>query len=217
MIDITFTSDPLPADFSGTLEDFRQRFLINLHGSISETQVLIGQINGAKPLTNAGPWLNNDTWYIWNGTDYVPATIKVGGADYQVTLSNQFAGTPDLLPDKIQTLQDRDGVIALLSDVYEGRPTVILTGTTPVIDWGLGHHFFGLLEGHTTPQLINAKDGQKIAVAFRNGATAYGITWPANIFWAGGTPTQSVTNKTDLYIIRNIGGSLLGRQIAGYP
>lgn len=218
MIPISFTADPLPADFSGSLQDFQTRFLLNLTGTISETQVLIGQIGGAKPETNVGPWLNNNTWYIWNGIEYVPTTIRVGGAGYTVQLGNYTTSgdsKSSILPDRIQTLQDKDGTVALLSDVYEGRPAVTLTGTAPTIDWSQGHHFVETLSGNTTVKMSNSVDGQKIAVALRNNATSYTVTWPTYVFWPNGTPTQTAS-KTDLYIFRNIGGSILGRQVANF-
>jgi hypothetical protein len=221
MIEVAFTSDPLPVDFQGTLEDFRTRFITNLRGTISRTQVLVGQIGGSEPLSNIGPWLNIDTWYVWNGSDYVPTTLKVGNSTYQVTLSNEFTGVKGIVPDKVQTLQDKSGVIALLSDVYEGRPSIIMGYDPPgvsTLDWGAGSHFFLLLTSNTTIKSINMLDGQDVIVAIRNAASSFTVTWPTFIFWTGGTPpVQSVTNKTDLYILSNIGGSVFGRQIAGYP
>jgi hypothetical protein len=217
MIHITFTSDPLPEDFQGTLEDFRERFLLNLRGTIDDTAVLTGQIGGARPTTNVGPWLNNGTWYVWNGADYVPTTVKVGGSNYVVQLSNEFVASKSVVPNRVQTLQDKDGTVALLSDVYEGRAVVTLTGTTPTIDWSLSHQFSQLLTGNTTLKQINSKDGQQIWYTAKNGATPYTLTWPAGIYWpAGVAPTQSGANKTDLYILTNIGGSVIGRQVAGY-
>ena len=219
MINIRFSADPIPADFTGTLQDFQDRFLLNLRGTIDDSQVLAGQIGGSKPDTDVGPWLNGDSWHVWNGSEYVPTTVKVGGAGFVVQLGDYTTvGDTGILPTNVQTLQDKDGVIALLSDVYVGRPCVILSGTTPTIDWNLGHHFALIpLSGNTTFKIANSQDGQRVVVAVRNAATTYTVTWPSSIFWTGGSaPTQSVTNKTDLYILDNIGGSVFGRQIAAY-
>ena len=70
------------------------------------------------------------------------------GAGYVVQLGDyttvgDSASSP--LPSRIQTLQDRDGVVAVLDDINVGRPVVVLSGTTPTIDWNLGHHFTGIL------------------------------------------------------------------------
>lgn len=224
MINISFTADPLPPDFNNTIQDFQERFLLNLHGKISETQVLIGQVGGTKPTANIGPWLNSDTWYVWNGASYVPTTVKIGGTGYVV----QLVGTPtttttpgsasNFLPDRTQILQDKNGTIALLTDIYQGRAAITLTTSTPTIDWNLGHHFVEILPANTTIKMINSLDGQSIVVALRNAATAFTVTWPTvpAIYWAGGSAPTQTANKTDLYIFNNIGGSIFGRQVANY-
>jgi hypothetical protein len=55
-------------------------------------------------------------------------------------------------------------------------------------------------------------------VAMRNNATSFTITWPTApaIFWPGGSAPAQTASKTDLYIFKNIGGSIFGRQIANY-
>jgi hypothetical protein len=216
MINITFTADPLPDDFSGSLQDFQNRFLANLHGTIQDTAVLIGQVGGSKPTSNIGPWLNTDIWYIWNGDDYVPTTIKIGGNQYTVTLTNEFAQEFGIIPDKVQTLQDKTGVIALMSDIFQGRPTVILTGTTPTIDWNVSNSFSHILPGNSTYKITNVQDGLEVAIAVKNTGTSYTATWPSTIFWAGTTPPTQTANKTDMYILKGIGGSVFARQIANY-
>lgn len=218
-INISFTSDPLPSDFRGTLQDFQTRFLTNLRGSISETQVLTGQVGGSKPVSNSGPWLNNDTWYVWNGTDYVPTTVKVGNNGSVIKLGS-FLGTSAgvALSDFTQTLQDKDGTIALLSDVYQGRPSVVLSTTSPTIDWSQGHQFVETLPGNTTIKMINSVDGESIVVALKNNATSYTVTWPTipAIFWTSGSAPVQTASKTDLYILTNIAGSIFGRAVQNY-
>lgn len=218
MINVTFTADPLPADFAGTLQDFQNTFLSNLRGYIEETSVLVGQVGGTMPVTDVGPWLNGDTWYVWNGLEYVPAVVKVGGAGFTVLLGSPTSigdSKSAIIADYTQTLQDKDGTIALLSDVYQGRAAVVLSGTTPTIDWNLGHNFIETLPGNTTLKMTNSKDGQEIAVVLTNNATSYTATWPTYIFWTGTTPAQTA-NKSDMYIFKNIGGSIFGRQIANF-
>lgn len=221
MINIRFTADPIPADFQGTLQDFQNRFLLNLRGSIEDTQVLVGQVGGPKPTKDVGPWFSSNTWYTWNGSEYVPTTVKVGGSGYVVQLGDYTkvgTSTQQPLPTRIQTVQDRDGVVALLDDVYVGRPPVILSGTTPTIDWNLGHHFTEILPGNTTIKMINSKPGERIIVVLRNVATSYAAIFSSTpaIFWPSGTAPSQTANKTDMYIFDNIAGSILGRQIANY-
>ena len=219
MINITFTADPLPPDFSGNLQDFQTRFLLNLRGKIADTQVLTGQIGGARPISNIGPWLNNGTWYVWNGSEYVPTTVRVGGAGYVVQLGDYTTvgdSVMSVLPTNTQHLQDKDGVVALTSDVYVGRPAVVLSGTTPVIDWSKGHHFVQTLSGNTTPTMVNSQDGQRIVYSARNNATSYTFTWPVYIFWSGGAAPAQTASKTDLWVFENIGGSVFGKAVQNY-
>ncbi len=219
MINITFTADPIPSDFTGSLQDFQTRFLQNLRGSIDETAVLSGQMGGSKPTSDVGPWFNGDSWHIWNGSDYVPATVKIGGAGFVVQLGDYTTeGAGDILPTYIQTLQDKDGVIALLDDVYVGRPAVVLSGTTTSIDWNLGHHFTEILAGNTTITHRNSQPGQRIAVTLKNNSTSYSVTWAATpaVAWPSGSAPSQTASKTDLYIFENVAGTILGRQIPNY-
>lgn len=219
MINIRFTADPIPDNFTGTLQDFQTRFLLNLHGIIEEADVVSGKVGGTKPVVDSGPWFDGVSWHTWNGSEYVPAMVKIGGAGYTVQLGDYTTvGDTQLIPSKQQTLQDKDGVVALLSDVYVGRPCVILSGTTPTIDWSQGHHFAEILSGNTTIKHTNSKPGQRIVVTLRNNATSYSVTWSSTpaIFWPAGTPPSQTASKTDKYEFENINGSILGRQVPNY-
>ena len=219
MIKIRFTADPLPSDFSGTLQDFQTRFLLNLKGTIEDNQVVAGQVGGPMPVVDVGPWHNGESWHVWNGSSYVPSIVKVGGAGYTVQLGDYTTtGTKQIVPNQKQTLQDKSGTVALLSDVNVGRPCVNLGGTTPTLDWSLGHHFAEILAGNTTITHKNSQPGQRIAVTLKNNATSYSVTWSAipAIAWPSGSPPSQTALKTDLYIFENVAGSILGRQIPNY-
>lgn len=219
-MNIRFTADPLPSDFKGSMQDFQSRFLLNLKGTVPDGNLLRGKIGGTKPNTNIGPWLNGSTWYVWNGSEYVPATLKVGGAGFIVQLGDytSVGSSAIALPTYVQTLQDKDGTVALLDDIYKGRDAVVLTGTTPVIDWNLSNNFVETLSGNSTMGMDNSQDGQEIFVALRNNATSYSVTWQAVpvIFWSSGVAPTQTASKTDMYIFKNIGGSIFGRQIPNY-
>lgn len=219
MINISFEADPIPADFEGTWQDFQTRFLLNLRGTIDDTRVLTGQIGGARPTSDVGPWHDGESWNKWNGSEYVPSAIRIGGAGFKVQLGDYTTvGADTILPSRFQTLQDKDGIVALLDDVYVGRPAVELIGTTPSIDWNLGHHFYQILGGNTTIQHINSQPGQRIVVTLRNNATSYSVTWSATpeIFWPSGVSPSQTASKTDKYEFENINGSILGRQVPNY-
>ena len=210
-IPITFTADPLPEDFTGSLDDFQARFVQNLRGSISTDLVIGGRVGGSRPNTNIGPWLNKRTWYVWSELlqGYTPADIRVGTDGINSVL---LAASPTA--NRKITLQDKDGVVALLSDVRIGGDAIVLTTTTPTIDWSLGNNFVETLVGNTTIKHINSRNGQEIWVLLRNTGTSYTVTWPSDIFWET-TPSQTAS-AADLYILTNIGGTVVGRQIAGY-
>jgi len=220
MINIKFTADPIPVDFSVTLQDFQDRFLANLRGEIPDSQVLAGQSGGTRPTSDVGPWFNGQAWHVWNGSEYVPSPIKIGSGGYVIQLGDYttVGDSDSILPDRVQTLQDKDGTVALLSDVYEGRPTISLSGATPMIDWSLSDSFTEVLPSNIVVSMKNSQPGQEIVVTFKNNATAYTVTWPSAppIFWPTGSAPAQTASKTDMYILKNIGGSILARQVANY-
>ena len=217
MININFTADAIPEDFSGTFQDFQDRFLTNLRGTIDSASVLGGQIGGVDPDSDIGPWLDGTTWKVWNGSGYVPTMVKVGGAGYVVQLGNYTtSGDQSILPDRIQTLQDKDGTVALLSDVYVGRPCVTLSGATPTIDWNLSNHFTQVLPSNVTVTQKNSQPGQRIVVTLKNNGTSYTVTWSGPVFWPSGSAPTQTASSTDKYVLENIGGSILAEQVADY-
>ena len=215
MIQVKFTADPIPSDFNGSLQDFQDRFLLNLRGTIDEADVVLGQVGGTKPITDVGPWFDGESWHKWNGSDYVPSAVKVASAGYVVQLGDYTTVDATQLLPKTQTLQDKDGVVALLSDIYVGRPCVILTTATPSIDWGLSNHFTETLSANTTVSMKNSKPGQRIVVTLVN-PSSYTVAWPSYIFWAGGSAPTQTTTGTDKYEFENVAGSIYGSQGAAY-
>jgi hypothetical protein len=146
-------------------------------------------------------------WKYWNGTAYTPFKVWVGDPNHVVQLN-----ADSLTTNRVQNLQDKDGTIALTSDLFSGRPTQILSGATPSIDWSSSGTYSILLSANTTFTSTLSQPGQEIYIAITNPST-YTVTWPSNFTWPGGTPpTQSVTNKTDLYRLKNVAGTIYGEQ-----
>lgn len=71
---LTFSLSPLPTGFGLDANAYGQQLVANLSASISG-QFLTGQIGGTQPTQNVGPWLNNNQWYVWNGSTYVAQTV----------------------------------------------------------------------------------------------------------------------------------------------
>lgn len=218
MSTVNLTLTPSAISGYSTVEQFHQAVIASLSTATSTSNVILGQIGGSLPTSNVGPWLNVTTWYAHNGSTYVPATIKVGSATYQVTLA---AAT--LTANRTITFPDKDGILALTSDIYGGRAAITLASTAGscTVDWSLSGTFNLTLTEATTMVMTNPTVGQEIRITIYNPPTlSYAVTWPAAVKWVGGTaPTQTAGGaggKTDLYILKNIAGNTYGRQLAGY-
>lgn len=205
LVPSVFSSNP-----TWTLEQFHQALIASITTSTTSSNVILGQVGGILPVSNIGPWLNGTTWFSWNGSTYVPATIKVGGATYQVTL----AATPTA--NRTITLPDKDGTLATTDDLNTGRGTTTLSGAGPNMDWSLTGSFALSLTANTTLTVSNSLPGQIVQFAIYNPAS-WTFTWPASINWSGGVaPTAPASTKTDVHELKNIGGVIYGRSIMGY-
>lgn len=204
----------IPADLdiepTWTVADFHQAFVESITSAVTSSNVILGQVGGTAPASPIGPWLNGTTLYAWNGSAYAPATIKVGTATYQVTL----AGTPTV--NRIINLPDKDGTLALTSDITHATVTPTL-GPTVTIDWSAGDSFAIALDQNITIAHTNTVPGKEVSIAIYNPAAAsWTVTWPAENLFESAAPTQSTDDKTDVHWVRNIGGTLYARYLQGY-
>lgn len=209
----TVTLAPAASAFSPnptwTVEQYHQALIASITTSTTSSNVVLGQVGGTTPASNVGPWLSDTAWYVWNGSAYVPSTIKVGGATYQVTL----AGTPTA--NRTITLQDKDGTLATLDDIRTGQGTTTLSGTSVTVDWSLSDSFALSLSGNTTVAMSNSQPGQVKRVAIYNSST-HTVTWSGVAWPSGSAPVQTTGGKSDIYILSNIGGSIFGRFLQNY-
>lgn len=212
---LTFNSTALPADWSGTLEEFRQAILASLTATISTDNIVNGQVGGSPPVSDIGPWFNDGQWYYYNTSvvnQYIPVPVSVGDptSPFVVSLGALLSS------DKSQTFQDADGVIALTSDVYTPRATQTLTGSSPfTMDFSLSNSFKLTTSANFTLKITNDVPGQITQLAVVNsGGGAITPTMPANV------RSVSIANiaagKTDVFVFRNVGGTIYAEQLAGY-
>lgn len=208
-VTLTLAPSAFSVNPAWTIEQYHQALIASISSSTTSSLVMLGQVGGSAPVSNVGPWLNGTTWFAWNGSTYVPATIKVGDATYQITL----AGTPTV--NRTITLPDASGTLALTSDTTRATVSPTVSATT-TIDWSLSNSFAIALDKNITIANTNSLSGQEISIAIYNPA-AWTVTWPGSVSWSGGTaPTQTTGAKTDVYRLCNIGGTVYGRAVQNY-
>lgn len=210
-LNVTFTDGGFPANFSGDLNAFKDAIIQYLVGNIDSSNIILGKIGGSAPVADVGPWLDNGIWKSWNGSAYAPTKIYIGDATANVAIFNTAA----LTANRTITFPDKDGTIALTSDLFNGRATTVLTGTTPTIDWSTSNNYYELLTGNTTIAMTKSVAGQKIFVSLVNSGTSYTVTW-TGVSWPGGTTPTQTASGTDLYILQNVAGTIYGRQLANF-
>lgn len=215
-IPVTFTTGSF-AFLGGGPEDLKDAIVAGLRATIPSDNLLLGQIGGTQPALGSGVvlWFNNGSWYYHvGGGVYQPVLIKVGTGTFTVTLAQP--GTP-YAANRTQTLQDKTGIIALTSDVYNPRPTITLSAaTTMVADWSASFSFYHqLVITGTLIQLANGLPGQEIKIVVYNAtSSAFTLTFPTYVSVIGGTamPFTPTHPGTDMYIIRNVAGQYLLEQ-----
>ncbi len=211
-ITIAFSDGGFPgATFSGSVQDLIDLFAENLVGTIDDTSLMEGQIGGSEPLSDIGPWLDDDTWKVWSVSEYVPMPVVVGDANFIVSL------TAAPTANRTQTLQDKDGTIALLSDVHGARTSINLATTSPAhqIDWSASNGFFEAYSADTTYTMINSLPGQEIMLAFTSSG-AHKPIFPDTVLWESNTPPANQTGVS-LIVLKNVAGTVYGKIVGnGY-
>lgn len=89
--------------------------------------------------------------------------------------------------------------------------TVVLSTTTPAINWNSSTSFSWTLAGNSSPTFSNNTNGWDITVAITNTVLNYTVTWPTGIKWQGGSqPTQTTGAKTDIWTFKQFGSVIYG-------
>lgn len=207
---ITFTDGGFPNNFSGNLEDFKNAIIDNLIGTIDSDNIIMGKIGGTAPTSNIGLWLDQQTVKVWSGSSYVPAKIVFGGSTNQVTFT-----TSGVTANRTITFPDKDGTVALTSDVYGGRATIILGAVTPQnIDWSLSNNFYKAPVANNVFNMINSLPGQKISFIINATGT---ITMTFNgVSFPTGLDIVQTASGVDLWEFKNIAGTIYGNHIKNF-
>lgn len=214
---IVFADGGFPDPFTGTPEDFRAAFFMWITSTVvidGPGGIILGQVGGSQPLTDIGAWLNSDgdgSWYHWDGVStYVPDSVLIGNSTHFVNLV-----APGLGGDRTATFPDKDGIVAFTTDIYVPRPTIALSGTTPVIDWSTTNSFFINITAPTTFTSNLSLPSQVVFIAVTNGGGTT-LTWPTEFLFPAPGYVPVVTGQTDLFVLRNIAGTVHVQQLINY-
>lgn len=214
IIDITFGSKGTFTYAGGGPSALAQAILNDMTSTINTDNLLTGKVGGAAPTTNVGPWLNGMTWYAWDSVNskYTPALIKIGGggsSKFTVSLFSQPTA------NRTVTFQDKDGYVALLSDLSDPRPTVVLGSGQNNIDWSITTNYYKSISSNTVFTMNASLPGQEIWLVVK-AAGGQTVTFPASVFWIGGSQPVQTSGGTDFYILNNIAGQIYGRVLQNY-
>lgn len=208
-INLTLVATAFDSNPSWTVEQFHQAVVNSITSATTTSSVLVGRVGGSMPGTDIGPWLNDGTWFYHNGSTYVPAILQIGDAGKQITL------TGDPSDNRSIVFPDKDGTVALLSDVYEGGrgtdfPTI---GATTTLDWGIALSFSVPLTQNTSILNVSSLPGQEAVLGIYNTSPGYTVTWTdSGINWGDtGSPAASTVSKSHVIRLRNIGGQIYGK------
>ena len=182
----------------------------NISGS-SEEAVLPAVANPSYDQSHFAPYFDGETWRVWDDGGYKPVATVVNNV--------QLVAAPSA--NRTQQLQAKDGVIALLDDVYGVRSTITLQEGLVSVDWDIGSKFQVILSGNraTTLYMQHSRPGRTIDILITNSGTNQVVAdWDSNILWQGGTPpsmpaAEAGAAKSLIVTIRNINGLMYGEYL----
>lgn len=192
-----------------TLENLYVALTENLSGTIDE---VVLPAAGDDQVSSFAPSFSGDSWKVWddNLKAYVPALTQVGN----VTLS----ASPTA--NRLQMVQDKAGVVALLDDAYGIRSTVILREGLVSVDWDKGNNFRLTLGANrqSAIYMTHSKPGMEIDLLVVNSGTNQTVVWDPAIQWQAATASQPPAAapgmaKGVLVTLRNIGGIIFAEGI----
>lgn len=198
--------------FTGNLQAFANTIAAGLTCAVElDSKVLVGQLAGSEPVSDIGLWYPPITGsttfpsgiaYAWSANDgkYLPVPLVAGqlrrvSGSADVVYLTQLQAT--CTANRKQYLQDKDGTVALTSDISTGIGIETLTsGATMTLDWTNNKEKFVTLGASTTVSLIGTpQESQWMDIWFENNITAYTVTWGNTILWPAATaPTMTTAS-----------------------
>lgn len=212
MADITFPVNysihDLPV-LGFTLGNIYTALAQNIAGSI-DSVILPAVADPSFDKSHFAPWFDGASWNIWDfeRSTYRPTGVSIGN----VRLNSEPTD------NRVQYVQNKSGVIALLDDAYRIRPTITLQEGLVSVDWDSGSNFKVTLSGNRKSvfYMQHTRAGQTIRILIINSGTNQTINaWDSTIIWPAGTaPVMPAANpgsaKAMIVMIRNINGILYG-------
>lgn len=194
---------------SFTLNNIYSALHQNLTGTIDDT-VLPSVADPSQQKSSFAPWLNGSSWYVWDNDlkGYRPAVVFADKVKLDASPT----------ANRIQTLQNKSGTVALLDDAYSVRDTVILPEGLVSVDWDRGIRFKCALSGNRQSAfyMTHSKPGMKIKLQVINKGTSQTVgTWDPLIKWPANTaPTMPAakpgTSSSIIIGLENINGTIYG-------
>jgi hypothetical protein len=191
-------------DSAFTLQDIYDKLVENLSGYVDSF------ISGGQEYS---PKFNGVSWMVWDGQKYIVPNPSVGLL--------KLDGDPT--SDRIQTMKDQDGVIALLDDVYGIRDTVVLPDGAVGVDWDRSNSFKCIIKRITYLHMQHAREGMTVNILIVNNGTDNTINWDASIKWPKDTTPQmpvsaSGASVSMLVTLRKVNGIIYGEsQLQTHP
>ena len=120
-----------------------------------------------------------------------PLPVYEGSRSFGVNVGNVFLQSSPTA-NRNHVFQNKDGVVALLDDVYGISGTVVVPEGLVSVDWTLGKDFLCVLSGNrqSTFYMFHSHAGMEIDLLLVNNGTSQTVhTWDPLIKWPGGTAT----------------------------
>jgi hypothetical protein len=195
-----------PKEF--TMRRLAEAILENMTGIVQEG--LMYASTDPDPQVGPAPMFDGKSWQSWETSEYRYSPINV-----QV---NSVILESDPTANRLQLIQNKDGVIATLDEAYGIRDTVILQEGLVTVDWSKGNDFLCVLSGNRQSAfyMAHSKAGMEIDILLVNNGTNQLVGgWDALIQWPGGAPpvmpsAKSGTSARQKVTLRNINGTIYG-------
>lgn len=170
-----------PPEF--TLNGIARTLVDNMIGHVQSGLMEANREIDTSVASGTAPIFDGSSWFSREPTSHAfkPINIRVNNVLLQSTPT----------ADRRQLLNNKDGTIALLDDVYGIKNTVIVQEGLVSVDWNSGKDFMCVLSGNrrSTFYMFHSKPGMEIDLLLVNNGTNQLVnTWDPLIHWPTDTP-----------------------------